>query len=1173
MEELFGVPVRAYMVAFLAILLPALALIFYRAWRNPVLVKLGLRNIPRRKAQTVLIVVGIMLSGVITAAAFGTGDTISFSIRKEAVRTLGPIDEIIIPARATSADTFGSNPYVPHQQAREMRDYLAGLPAIDGVSAGIAETAPAVNLDTNLSEGAFRVVGIDADHLTGFRRLVFSSGGGALLADLGPGEGYVNSKAATEMNFEAGHRLMLSLPAEGGALQPATFTVKGIVNRGGLAGDAPTLILPLAEAQRLFGRTDQVNYVAISNRGDDLGGDRHSEEVTDLLRVRFTDPAVASQLKDLLGSPEAMAALEERRQEASDATGEDLASLLQSLRRPATSDQLIGLLADEEVQQEVLRALADVRAAESAGPDGPPALERQVGTLFADLAEFRVVDVKRRVLREADQAGSFITTLFLVMGLFSVIVGVLLIFLIFVMLAAARRTEMGMARAVGARRAHLVQMFVFEGTAYSLLSAAIGVGAGLGVSALVVVIANRIFQGGGTAGPDDFQMTSHFEPTSIVLAYCLAMVITLATVGISAYRVSRLNIVAAVRDLPAPASLSTSDWRQGLVLLARQVRRVAHIPGPLARAASSLRWAQATQLGGRLVWSLVLIPFVAAAALCRLLWPPLAQGWLTFLLGLLMAWRGIDFHIAPFRIGVCLMIIGAGLMLRLALGRSPLPSDLSDRIAYTSMGVLMLVFWAVPFSLIRQVSGDVRGGLEMFLVSGVTMVAAGVWTVMQNSDLLLRGLTLLSKGLGKLQPVVMTAVAYPMRSRFRTGLTLAMFALVIFTLIVMSILTNAFGRAGTSVEVASGGWDIEASVNLNTPIDDLGQAISQDSALSGGMIDAIGGYTAIPIEVRQVGAEEQGWQPYVLKAADDDLLRNTNHKLKMSADGYGADPTMVWRALSDDPSLVVVDAPTVPSRTGVGATGWAPFTVEGVHYEDEALTPFEIEVREPRTGVLVRLTAIAVMDQLAENFVEPSIGLFSGRGYLDTAVPFPVPITHYRLRVAEGAEAGEVARALETAFRDNGLKADVLAEVVEERSAAQRAFNYLFIGFMALGLLVGVAALGVVSLRAVVERRQQIGMLRAIGYRRRMVLLSFLTESSFVALLGIAIGAALGTLISWNIVSDVRDYEGVTGLTFSLPWAQIAIIVAVAYLFSLATTLLPARQAAQIYPAEALRYE
>ena len=54
------------------------------------------------------------------------------------------------------------------------------------------------------------------------------------------------------------------------------------------------------------------------------------------------------------------------------------------------------------------------------------------------------------------------------------------------------------------------------------------------------------------------------------------------------------------------------------------------------------------------------------------------------------------------------------------------------------------------------------------------------------------------------------------------------------------------------------------------------------------------------------------------------------------------------------------------------------------------------------------------------------------------------------------------------------------------------------------GSIVGVAALGVISARSVVERRQQIGVLRSIGFRRGMVQLSFLLESSFIALTAIA---------------------------------------------------------------------
>jgi putative ABC transport system permease protein len=125
-------------------------------------------------------------------------------------------------------------------------------------------------------------------------------------------------------------------------------------------------------------------------------------------------------------------------------------------------------------------------------------------------------------------------------------VGILLIFLIFVMLAAARKNEMGMARAVGARRRHLVLMFLFEGTAYAVLAAAIGVGLGLLVSAAMTTILNEIFM----SFDDSFQLSIHFEPRSVVVTYCLGMMIVFATVAVSAYRVSLLNIVIAIRGLP-----------------------------------------------------------------------------------------------------------------------------------------------------------------------------------------------------------------------------------------------------------------------------------------------------------------------------------------------------------------------------------------------------------------------------------------------------------------------------------------------------------------------------------------------------------------------------------------------------------------------------------------------
>jgi putative ABC transport system permease protein len=130
----------------------------------------------------------------------------------------------------------------------------------------------------------------------------------------------------------------------------------------------------------------------------------------------------------------------------------------------------------------------------------------------------------------------------------------------------------------------------------------------------------------------------------------------------------------------------------------------------------------------------------------------------------------------------------------------------------------------------------------------------------------------------------------------------------------------------------------------------------------------------------------------------------------------------------------------------------------------------------------------------------------------------------------------------------------------------------LFQGFMALGLLVGIAALGVISSRTVVERRQQVGMLRAIGFQARMVAFSVLLESSFIALTGIVIGALAGLVLGQNIVATF--FAGLTPAAQSaLPWLQITLILLLAYGFALLTTILPAYQAARIYPAEALRYE
>ena len=1157
MEELFGVPMNSIMIALLVILVPSVALIAVMAWRNRVMLKLGLRNIPRRRAQTALIIIGIMISTLIMAAAFGTGDTISFSIRSDAVEELGTIDEIVFPARAATGDTFGSTSYMPFERFLEIRDQVADFNSIDGLTPGIGEWAPAVNPRTSLSEGRLRVAGVDARFLEGFDKLRLTSGAEARLERLDRDEIYLNDEAAEELDAVAGDEIRLFLSGE-----ELPLRVAGIVEKGGLAGPDPALVIPLERAQAMFGREGQINTIAVSNRGGAFAGAKLSDDVTRKLRVLFADRRVAIRLKDLLQQDEVIQALERREQGLSGVRQTDVSALRTELQRDVISERLISLLADDEVSDEILESLDRTGLVET---------ERQAVTLFAELGELRVLDVKRRVLEQADEVGSQVTSFFVIMGLFSIMVGVLLIFLIFVMLAAARRTEMGMARAVGAKRRHLIQMFVFEGSAYALVSGAVGVLLGLGASALIVVIANRIFAGGGGDAGEDFQLTRHFEVRSAVVAYSLGMIITLATVAVSAYRVSRMNIVAAVRGLPAPVNTESSGWRDVLLAPWHSATLALRQEWRSVLALATLHPARFLSYQIQAGWAVLSVPTNIIGSISQVLWRPFRHGWLALVIGLLVTWAGIASNEAAyFRIGVSLVIVGLGLMIRSGLQSTSVRPELRDRLSYTFIGVLMLAFWVLPFDWLRAVAGDLDGGIEMFFISGIAMVAAAVWTVMYNADLLLRFLTFITRPAGKLRPVMVTAVAYPMSAKFRTGLTLAMFALVIFTLIVMSILTKAFSTAVADVETVAAGWDIQGEVNPSTPIEDIRQSIDDHPDLNLSDFEAIGGYTTIFIDARQPGTESQRWEWYAVRAADDDFLEATGGKLRLVAEGYGDTDQEVWQALKDDPSLAMVDALVVPSRSGFGDDN-VPFEMEGLYYEDDTMEPVDVEIREPRSGQVVRLKVIGVLDRLTDAFGNIGIGMFVSRRELDQAIPFPVPTTTYRFKVAQGVDTAGIARTIEASFQERGMETEVLAELVEKEAAANRAFNYLFTGFMGLGLLVGIAALGVVSLRAVVERRQQIGVQRAIGYRRRMVQLSFLMESSFVVLLGVAIGVILGTVISYNIVNDIRD--NVESIRFTIPWVQIVIIVAVAYVFSLLTTFLPARQASRIYPAEALRYE
>ncbi len=173
-----------------------------------------------------------------------------------------------------------------------------------------------------------------------------------------------------------------------------------------------------------------------------------------------------------------------------------------------------------------------------------------------------------------------------------------------------------------------------------------------------------------------------------------------------------------------------------------------------------------------------------------------------------------------------------------------------------------------------------------------------------------------------------------------------------------------------------------------------------------------------------------------------------------------------------------------------------------------------------------------------------------------------------RYKAAPGVDPQVVAERLDGQFVENGMSATSFRTLVGDGLAQQLQFFRLMQGYLSLGLVVSVAGIGVVMVRAVRERRREVGVLRSLGFGTKQVRRAFVAESSFVALEGIFLGTGLALISSWRLLTSGAFGDG---LEFGVPYLQLAVIITLAFLATLAATASPAQQASKIRPAVALR--
>ena len=149
---------------------------------------------------------------------------------------------------------------------------------------------------------------------------------------------------------------------------------------------------------------------------------------------------------------------------------------------------------------------------------------------------------------------------------------------------------------------------------------------------------------------------------------------------------------------------------------------------------------------------------------------------------------------------------------------------------------------------------------------------------------------------------------------------------------------------------------------------------------------------------------------------------------------------------------------------------------------------------------------------------------------------------------------------------------DTVGMMMSMMQTMLNAITYVLVAFTSISLVVSSVMIGIITYVSVVERTKEIGVLRAIGARKRDIKNLFNAETFIIGLASGAMGVGVSYLLSIGINAILGALTGITTLA-SLPVTSALTMVAVSITLTLISGLIPAQAAAKKDPVVALRTE
>ncbi len=440
-------------------------------------------------------------------------------------------------------------------------------------------------------------------------------------------------------------------------------------------------------------------------------------------------------------------------------------------------------------------------------------------------------------------------------------------------------------------------------------------------------------------------------------------------------------------------------------------------------------------------------------------------------------------------------------------------------------------------ALVVTVVRHAFSGLDLATIAteGIVMCAAAVAVVSVNHAALTRrvsdprGRRGLAAGLG---------LAYSRTAPRRTTLIVSMFAVAVFTLTLLLTVGQLYSHNVDGVAHRLGGaaaLEVSSDATRPVPTRDVAQLpgvtrVVETSAINGELRD---GASTAPVPVTVVGF-------------DDAFVGHGSPPLA------GARGEARFEAVARDPGSVIVGS-DLRADLQSGLPG------RSVRVGDR------VDVADPLTGRSRSLTVVGVVEQARWAGVDH---VYAARAVADDLGGGPAPANLLYVQTGVGTNNEVVAAIVDGTHLPNGAYARSFRTLAGDTLTAQRQFLDIGAGYASVGLLADLVGIGVLMVDRVRERRRQIAMLRALGFRGGIVRRAFRVEAAVIAFEGIGVGVVTGVVLAWRLGAS-----GGLGrrLAFSLPIVPLVAIVAAVIVASLVATTAPARRAGRLRPAGALR--